>query len=63
MNFQGCTTIHRLWGRSFTYNNSEILSFTFWIDMNFQDCSTITDCWDIQFSTVILKSHLLRFGC
>ena len=34
-NFQGCTTIHKLWGRSFPYNNSEIPSFTFWINMNF----------------------------
>ena len=52
MNFQGCTTIHKLWGRSLPYNNSEIPSFTFWINMNFQDCSTInkllTQSTDLQ---------------
>ena len=41
MNFQGCITIHTLWGRSIPYNNSEIPSFTVWLDTNFQDCSTI----------------------
>ena len=41
VNFQGCTTINKLWARSFHHNNSEIPSFTFWMDTNFQSCGTI----------------------
>ena len=44
------------------YNNSEIPSFTFWIDMNFQDCSTINKLLRHSISNSNSKIPSFMFG-
>ena len=62
MNFQNCSTINKLLRHSISNTISKILSVISGMFMNFQVILPCTHFGDIQFPTVIVKSHVLHLN-